>query len=58
MELPPEVVTQYNRFTSEYNAFVQNFRSLISELLKTGRTEIEPPGVKIANELPQKVVNP
>jgi hypothetical protein len=36
----------------EYNTFVQNFRENIAELRKAARTEIEPPSVKLANELP------
>jgi len=51
IELSREIIDQYNRFTVEYNAFVQNFRDSISELKKFARTEIEPPSVKLAKEL-------
>ena len=53
VEIPQETVDQYNRFVIEYNAFVQNFQASISELKKYARTEIEPPSVKLANELSQ-----
>jgi len=52
IEVPQDTVEQYNRLVMEYNAFVQNFRDTITELRKVIRTEIEPPGVKIARELP------
>ena len=53
IELPQETVDQYNRFVVEYNAFAQNFRESISELKKFARTEIEPPSVKMARQLPE-----
>jgi hypothetical protein len=49
--LPQETVDQYHRFTTEYNAFTQNFREHIVELRKTARTEIEAPSVKSAKEI-------
>ena len=52
VEIPPETVDQYNRFVMEYNAFAQDFRDSISQLRKIAKTEIEPPSVKFANELP------
>jgi len=52
VEIPRETIDQYNRFVTEYNAFVQNFRDSIVELKKTAKTEIEPPSVKLARELP------
>ena len=52
IEIPPETVDQYNRFVMEYNAFVQHFQEQISELKKVAGTEIEPPSVKLARELP------
>jgi len=52
IETPPETIDQYNRLVMEYNAFAQNFRDNISELKKVARTEIEPPSVKLAKELP------
>ena len=52
IEIPRETIDQYNRFVVEYNAFAQNFRDSISELKKFARTEIEPPSVKLAKELP------
>jgi hypothetical protein len=51
VELPRETIDLYNRFALEYNAFVQDFRDNIAELRKVTRTEIEPPSVKMANEL-------
>ncbi len=53
-ETPQEVIDQYNRFAVEYNAFVQSFRDTITELKTAARTEIEPPSVKLAKELPVK----
>ncbi len=52
MEIPQETADQYNRFVVEYNAFVQDFRDNISGLKKVARTEVEPPSVKLARELP------
>jgi len=52
-EVPKEIVDQYNRFTVEYNAFVQNFRDAITELRNVARTQIEAPSVKFARELPE-----
>ncbi|MFC1952889.1 hypothetical protein ACFLWR_02010 [Chloroflexota bacterium] len=56
IEVSPSTKDQYNRFTVEYNTFVQNFRELIAELKKIAGTEIEPPSVKMANEL--SVISP
>ncbi len=56
VEIPPETVDQYNRFVVEYNAFVQDFQNNISDLRKIARTQIEPPSVKLAQEL--SVVKP
>lgn len=53
VEVPPETLEQYNKFTAEYNVFVQNFRACIADLLKAGKTELEPPSVKMAQELRQ-----
>jgi len=52
VEVPRETIDQYNRFVMEYNAFAQDFRDNISELRKVAKTEIEPPSVKFAKELP------
>jgi len=52
VEIPRETLDQYNRFVMEYNAFAQDFRDNISELRKVAGTEIEPPSVKFAKELP------
>jgi hypothetical protein len=52
-EVPKEIIDQYNRFTVEYNAFVQNFRDIITELRNIARTQIEAPSVKFARELPE-----
>jgi hypothetical protein len=51
MELPPELIDQYNRLVEEYNAFVQNFRDNVAELRRVARTEIEPPSVKFAKPI-------
>lgn len=53
-EIPSETAEQYRRFVIEYNAFVKNFQDTISELKKVAKTEIEPPSVKLALELPEK----
>jgi hypothetical protein len=52
MELPSELIDQYNRLVEEYNAFVQQFQDNIGELRRVARTEIEPPSVKLAKALP------
>jgi hypothetical protein len=52
IEIPPTTKDQYNRFAVEYNSFVQNFRDCIAEMRSTAGTEIEPPSVKLAKELP------
>lgn len=52
-EVSKEIVNQYNRFSVEYNAFVQNFRDTITELRNVARTQIEAPSVKFARELPE-----
>jgi len=52
VEFPKETIDQYNRFAVEYNAFAQDFRDNISGLKKVAKTEIEPPSVKFAKELP------
>ena len=51
VEIPQEAIGQYNRFVTEYNAFVRHFQEQIVELKKVARTEIEPPSVKLAREL-------
>jgi ABC-type multidrug transport system fused ATPase/permease subunit len=58
VEVPRETREQYHKFAMEYNAFVSNFQDTISELKKVARTEIEPPSVKLAQELPEKPVAP
>jgi len=52
VELPPETLEQYDKFIVEYNTFIGQFRDLIGELKKVARTEIEPPSIKQACELP------
>ena len=52
VEIPKETIDQYNRLVVEYNAFAQDFRDNISGLKKVAKTEIEPPSVKFAKELP------
>jgi len=50
-ELTSETIGLYDRFTVEYNVFVQNFRDHIAQLKREARTEIEAPSVKLAREL-------
>ncbi|MFC1920818.1 hypothetical protein ACFLYQ_03725 [Chloroflexota bacterium] len=52
VDIPVTTKDQYNRFAVEYNSFIQNFRDSIAELRRAGGTEIEPPSVKLAKELP------
>jgi len=52
VDIPATTKDQYNRFAVEYNSFVNNFRDCISDLRKAAGTEIEPPSVKLAKELP------
>ncbi len=52
IELPRELIDQYNRLVEEYNAFIQHFRDNIAELRRVARTEIEPPSVKFAKAFP------
>jgi len=56
VELPRETIDLYNRFAVEYNAFVQDFRDNIAELRRFARTEIEPPSVNVAKELPVRPI--
>ena len=51
-EIPPETIDQYNKLVAEYNAFSQDFRDNIAELRKVASTQIEPPSVKFAKEIP------
>jgi hypothetical protein len=52
IKLPAETLEQYDKFVLEYNTFIAQFRDLISELKKVARTEIEPPSIKPAYEIP------
>ena len=52
LEIPATTKDQYNRFAVEYNSFIHNFRESIAEIRKAGGTEIEPPSVKLAKQLP------
>ena len=52
VEIPKVTIDQYNRLVTEYNVFTQDFRDNISGLKKMAKTEIEPPSVKFAQELP------
>ena len=52
IEIPRETIDQYNRLVEEYNAFIQHFQDNIAELRRVARTEIEPPSVKFAKEIP------
>ena len=51
VEIPPETLEQYHRFVMEYNAFAQNFREHVTELRSVARTGIEPPSIKLAQEV-------
>lgn len=51
VEVPQETINQYNKLVGEYNTFVQDFRDNITELKRVAKTEIEPPSVKLAQEL-------
>ena len=51
VEVPPEAIDQYHKFVMEYNAFAQDFREHITELKSIARTGIEPPSVKLAQEV-------
>lgn len=51
MEIPRELIDQYNKFVMEYNIFVEDFRGCISKLKQETKTGIEPPSVKLAKEL-------
>ena len=50
-EVPHDVLEQFNKFTEEYNVFVQNFRESIIDLKRISRTQLEAPSVKLVNEL-------
>jgi len=51
VEIPQEIIDQYNRFVVEYNTFVQDFRDNIGMLRKVDKTAIEPPSVEFATKL-------
>ena len=51
VEVPQETLDQYHKFVMEYNAFAQDFREHITELKSVARTGIEPPSVKMAQEV-------
>jgi hypothetical protein len=51
VEVPQETLDQYGKFAMEYNAFAQNFREHITELRSIARTGIEPPSIKLAQEV-------
>jgi hypothetical protein len=51
VEVPPEALEQYHKFVMEYNAFVQDFREHITELKGVARTGIEPPSVRMAQDV-------
>jgi len=50
VEMPRETIEQYNRFVLEYNGFADNFRTFISDSLRSGKTDVETPSVKPATE--------
>ena len=51
VDLPQETRDQYSRLVMEYNAFAQDFRDAISDMKKITRTEIEPPSVRLAQDM-------
>jgi hypothetical protein len=51
VEVPQETLDQYGKFVMEYNAFAQSFREHITELKSIARTGIEPPSIKLAQEV-------
>ena len=51
MEIPRDIIDQYNKLVMEYNAFVQDLRNCISDLRKVVKTGIDPPSVKLAREI-------
>ena len=51
VEVPQETLDQYGKFVMEYNAFAQNFREHVTELKSIARTGIEPPSIKLAQEV-------
>ncbi|MCL2474935.1 MAG: hypothetical protein FWF37_02230 [Chloroflexi bacterium] len=48
VELPTEMIEQYNRFSAEYNSFTNSFRELINLAVKSGKTELDANSVKDA----------
>ena len=50
-DVPKDVLDQFNKFTEEYNVFVQNFREAINELKTIAHTQLEAPSVKTVKEL-------
>jgi hypothetical protein len=50
-DVPKDVLDQFNKFTEEYNVFVQNFRESINELKHISRTQLEAPSVKLVKEI-------
>ena len=50
-DVPNDVFGQFNKFTEEYNVFVQNFREAINELKTIAHTQLEAPSVKLVREL-------
>ena len=51
VEIPQEALEQYDKFVMEYNAFSQSFREHVTELKSIARTGIEPPSIKLAQEV-------
>jgi hypothetical protein len=51
MAIPAETIEQYHKFTVEYNSFTTQFREIIGELKQLAYTEVEPPSVKLAQEI-------
>jgi len=50
-DVPKDILEQYNKFTEEYNIFVQNFREAINELKTIAHTQLEAPSIKLVKEL-------
>lgn len=52
--IPDDTLDAYNEFVVEYNTFIREFQGFLSELRKKGYSEIEPPSLKMADELVSK----
>jgi len=48
VNLPTEMIEQYNRFSAEYNSYTNSFREIIASSHKSGKTNIEADSIKDA----------